>query len=116
MEATGAPMSPARRQLLTQIALVGGMAGIGLMIKTCSNRSDDGIDETLDAVELQRRTSWDFGATGSSLSVSDGWTMDVDGSERWRAALNSGRLAELLAPPEGRLRPFYAGTLFQAPD
>jgi hypothetical protein len=42
--------------------------------------------------------------------------MDVDGSERWRAALNSGRLAELLAPPEGRLRPFYAGTLFQAPD
>lgn len=107
---------PQRREVLAKILLGAGVIGLAMMPYVCRREDDDGTEQTMDALDLQRRTTWDVGDVDRGLAVSDGWSTDCDGGERWRAALGSGRLAELFAPPEGRLRPFYAPTLFQAPD
>jgi len=107
--------TPARRELLAKL-VVGGAVAVGAIAGLATGRrDDDGVVETLDAVELQRRTSWDVGDVNRGLAVSDGWTKDVDDGDRWQTALVSGHLSELFEP-EGRLRPFYSPTLFQAPD
>jgi len=106
--------NPERRQLLVKGLVTAGVLtvmGVAIVRKV----DDDGVVETLDAVELQRRTSWDVGDVNRGLAVSDGWTKDVNDSDRWQAALASGHLSELLEP-DGRLKPYYAPTLFQAPD
>ena len=107
---------PARREVIAKVLMGAGLVAFGFFrYSGCSGGGDDGVVETLDAIDLQRRTSWDVGDDRRGLTVSDGWTKDVDDSDRWQAALASGHLAELFAP-EGRLRPFYSPTLFQVPD
>ncbi|HXU03240.1 MAG TPA: hypothetical protein VN903_19875 [Polyangia bacterium] len=111
---------PERRNILLKGLLWGGVAVGGIAYFKYLNSHDDddggGAIETVDAIDLQRQTSWDVGDVDRGFTVSDGATKDVADSDRWEMALAGGHLADLFAPPESRLRPFYSRTLFQAPD
>jgi hypothetical protein len=117
---TWRPDNPDRREAISKMLLTAGMLGMAMMplarFLSCGEEDDDGVDQLMDAIELQRRTTWDFGAVDRGFASSGDWSTDCEGGDRWRAMLGSGQLAAQFAPPEGRLRPFYAPTLFQAPD
>lgn len=106
-----------RRHALRNIGLlIGGAAGIGILF-AIFDRDDDGgpRDPAIlrDALELQKEKGWDVGKPGASLAFSDASAVDSAGATDWADKLP--KLAELLAPAQARLRPFYVPTLFQAP-
>jgi hypothetical protein len=105
----------ARRGMLAGLGVGGGVLALSALPLFC-DREDDAVEGNMDALELQHRTSWNVGDVDRSLVLLDTSAVDVDGSDRWRTALTDGLLAERFGPPESRLRPFYAPTLFQAPD
>ena len=106
-----------RRHALRNIGLlIGGAAGVGLLFAIFDR--DEGPSSTdpailRDALELQKEKGWDVGRAGASLAFSDASMVDSAGATDWADKMP--RLAELLAPAEARLRPFYVPTLFQAP-
>jgi hypothetical protein len=105
-----------RRALAWQLG-IGGVAIAGVTgIAVLANRESDEVDGSMDALELQRRTSWNVGDTDRRLQLANLRTTDVDGSVTWQGTLQGGHLAEALAPAEARLQPYYAPALFQAPD
>lgn len=107
-----------RRALALNIVLGGGATAlfVGGAILSEMDWSDDEVDGSMDALELQRRTSWNVGDTDRRLQLTDTLTNDVDGSVTWQGLLIGGHLADGLAPREERLKPYYSPTLFQAPD
>lgn len=115
MQVNAAGMSR-RRAIALQLGLGGGVLVVGVVGGIIASKSDDDVESAMDALELQRRTSWNVGDVDRRLTLTDGRTNDADGSEIWRTALVNQRLAEVLAPGEARLQPYYAPSLFQAPD
>ncbi len=106
-----------RRAIALQLGLGGGVMAIAVVGGVIANKSDDDdVESKMDALELQRRTSWNVGDVDRRLTLTDGRTNDADGSEIWRTVLLNQRLADVLAPGEARLQPYYAPSLFQAPD
>jgi hypothetical protein len=108
-----------RRALALNIGVGGGIAAFmigGAVLSEINCDNNDEVDGSMDALELQRRTSWNVGDTDRRLQLTDMSTIDVDGSITWKGALIGGHLADALAPGEERLQPYYAAALFQAPD
>jgi hypothetical protein len=107
-----------RRQLLQGagkpgFAVVLALLGIGggVAIKTCADDDDDdGID--LDALQLQRREGWDVGWNAATLEFQRPVQMDVRQDTVY--AQHLGTLAQVLAPGDARLAPYYVPTLFQS--
>jgi hypothetical protein len=106
----------ARRGMLVGLGVGGGVLALCALPIVCDREDDDAVEGSMDALELQRRSGWNVGDVDRSMLLTGTSTIDVDGSDLWRAALADGRLAERLAPPESRLKPFYTPTLFQAPE
>jgi hypothetical protein len=97
----------ARRKMLKTVLLAGAgvatVAGIGAVV--CA--SDDEIEATEDALDVQRKLGWNVGTT-APLQFPGAVRVPFD-----RSALGS--LAADLAPRQDALRPFYVPTLFQSP-
>jgi len=113
--AADAAAKTSRRRAL-QLGIGAGVLVVGGVALVASSQKDDEVDSNMDALELQRRTSWNVGDTDRRLSLADLRTTDADDSEVWRTPLLSGQLADALGPGESRLQPYYTPTLFQAPD
>jgi hypothetical protein len=105
-----------RRRALTWSLGIGGAGVVGALAIAGASSNSDEVDGSMDALELQRQTSWNVGDTDRRLQLADLRTTDVDDSVTWQGALIGGHLADALAPGEARLQPYYAATLFQAPD
>jgi len=104
-----------RRRAITWGAVGGGLA-LGALAVGPSLVRDDEVESSMDALELQRRTSWNVGDTNRRLALLYSQTTDADGGSSWETALNGGHLADAFAPNEERLQPYYTPTLFQAAD
>jgi hypothetical protein len=116
MEVNAAGISR-RRAIALQLGLGGGVMAIAVVGGVISSKSDDDdVESKMDALELQRRTTWNVGDVDRRLTLTDGRANDADGSEIWRTVLLNQRVADVLAPGEARLQPYYAPSLFQAPD
>jgi len=105
-----------RRAIALQLGLGGGVLAIAVVGGVIASKNDDDVESKMDALELQRRTTWNVGDVDRRLTLAYGRSNDADDSEIWRTALLNQRLADVLAPGEARLQPYYAPTLFQAPD
>jgi len=105
-----------RRALAIQLGIGGTVLVAGTIGIALSERESDEVEGSMDALDLQRRTSWNVGDVDRRLQLTESLLTDVDGSVAWQGALLGGHLADALAPGEGRLQPYYAPTLFQAPD
>jgi hypothetical protein len=106
-----------RRRAIT-LQLVGGGVAIGTLALAAawSASSDDDVEGSMDALELQRRTSWNVGDLDRRLELVYSRTTDADDSTSWDQEMRAGHLAAAFAPGEERLQPYYAPTLFQASD
>src|SRR5262249_45221578 len=95
--------------------LIGGATDIGILFAIFDRDDDKPHDPTIlrDSLELQKEKDWDVGRASASLAFSDASPIDSTGQTDWSDKLP--KLAELLAPAEAQLRPFYVPTLFQAP-
>jgi hypothetical protein len=96
------------------IAIVGGAAFVFGWPAISSRLSCDGNAGpvvTADALELQKRSGWNVGASGSALHYSGAASVDVAGQSTWRQTLDS--LVSDMAPAQSALLPFYVPTLFQ---
>lgn len=99
-----------RRTALKALLLVGGSAAAFGLIAALS-RSDEEVDVSMDALDLQRREGWNVGQQAAlRFPVSTG--LDVEGSRSWADGLTT--LAADLAPRQPALAPFYVPTLFQS--
>ena len=104
-----------RRHALRNILLLAaGAAGVGIVIELLAGGDSPSRPPILrDALELQKEQGWDVGRAGESLRFPGATAVDADGHAVGPEVVAN--LAELLAPAEARLRPFYVPTLFQAP-
>jgi len=100
-----------RRRALQALALLGGSAAVLGLVAAFSG-SDDHVDISMDALELQKREGWNVGQPGAALRFPSSAGVDADGSRGWADALPS--LARDLAPANPALAPYYVPTLFQS--
>src|SRR5262249_40611597 len=105
-----------RRRAISWQLVGGGLALGALAYVTTRSGSDDDVAGSMDALELQRRTSWNVGDTDRRLDLNYSRTTDVDDGSGWQTAMTDGLLADAFSPNEERLQPYYMPTLFQAPD
>jgi hypothetical protein len=105
-----APDPVGRRHALKALLLVGGSAAAFGLIATLS-RSDDDVDVSMDALDLQRREGWNVGQQ-APLRFPVSAEVDVEGGKAWVDALTT--LAAEMAPQQPTLAPFYVPTLFQS--
>jgi hypothetical protein len=106
---TADPIS--RRRAIQALAVLGGSAAVLGLIAAFSG-SDDHVDISMDALELQKREGWNVGQPGAALRFPTSAGVDADGSRGWVARLPA--LAAELAPAQSSLAPYYVPTLFQS--
>ncbi len=107
-----------RRAVLKGILIAGAaLAGLALVFKvgkvlTANQRndfdSDDYYGDRQRSLDMQKRFGWSFGATDMGLVFDGATKAPFD-----KAAID--KLADDLAPVQGRFTPFYVRTLFEAP-
>jgi hypothetical protein len=106
------PADPiSRRRALQALAVLGGSAAVLGLIAAFSG-SDDQVDISMDALELQKREGWNVGQPGAALRFPASAGVDADGGRGWADTLPS--LARDLAPANPALAPYYVPTLFQS--
>jgi hypothetical protein len=111
-EAFHAHRNVSRRGAMIGVA-VGACLAVPLFVLVAMRESDEvDAEETLDALELQRREGWNVGYPAARIVGTSKDPVDVDGNRVWRTGLPE--LAEQLSPRDGRLQPFYVPTLFQS--
>ena len=94
MEVNAAGISR-RRAIALQLGLGGGVLAIAVVGGVIASKSDDDdVESKMDALELQRRTSWNVGDVDRRLTLTDGRANDADGSEIWRTVLLNQRMAD----------------------
>jgi hypothetical protein len=71
----------------------------------------DELEQSVDALALQRREGWNVGQPERALAFAGSSVTDASGTQGWRAALQD--LAPRLQPGP-RLLPYYVPTLFQS--
>ncbi|HVH46524.1 MAG TPA: hypothetical protein VM925_29485 [Labilithrix sp.] len=106
-----------RRQAMTGLLALGGvlaaMAAIGtcaaVASKSSSSSEPDVSFQPRAALDMQKESGWDFGATGETLVFDGKSTQAFD-----RTTL--ARMLDDLAPADGRYAPFFVPTLFQSPS
>jgi hypothetical protein len=100
-----------RRRALQALAVLGGSAAVLGLVAAFSG-SDDHVDVSMDALQLQRREGWNVGQQGAALRFPPSAGVDADGSRGWTETLPA--LARELAPASPSLAPYYVPTLFQS--
>ena len=100
-----------RRRALQALAVLGGSAAVLGLIAAFSG-TDDHVDISMDALELQKREGWNVGQQGTALRFPSSAGVDADGSRGWADTLPA--LARDLAPVNPSLAPYYVPTLFQS--
>lgn len=101
----------ARRQALIAIAVIGVViAGVGGIIAAAASSSDapETTTTSFNALDMQRKYGWSFGATGEPL------TFDGQSQQPFDKAALARMVAEF-SPAQARLKRFSSPTLFQSP-
>jgi hypothetical protein len=100
----------ARRQALIAFALIGvALVGVGTIIAAAGDSEPEPTTSLFNALEMQRKYGWSFGATGEPLTFDGQSQQPFD-----RTALD--RMVVEFAPAQARLRRFSSPTLFQSPS
>jgi hypothetical protein len=115
LERGSAAAATSRRNALIALGVGGGVVSLIAIPSLCTS-DDDGVESSMDSLELQRKLGWDVGGEQRSLALAGRAVGDVEGGWTWRPILDANKLAERLRPSEGRLLPYYDPTLFQAPE
>jgi hypothetical protein len=77
-----------------------------------SGLTDDDLQVTKDAIELQRAEGWDVGRSGGRIEIAGASSLDVDGKAWASSTLDT--LAADMTPVQSALVPYYVPTLFQS--
>jgi hypothetical protein len=110
-----------RRPAFTGFGLLGGAAlGLGGGCYDYElNRDEadvsqrlDEIDQSVDAVALQRAQGWNVGHPELPVMIPNASALDVDGTTAWQGVKES--LTARLVPAQDAWRPYYSPTLFQS--
>lgn len=100
----------ARRQALVAFAVIGvALVGVGSLIAAAGDSEPEPTTSLFNALEMQRKYGWSFGATGEPLTFDGLSQQPFD-----RAALD--RMVVDFAPAQSQLRRFSSPTLFQSPN
>jgi hypothetical protein len=105
---------PLRRHALSGLALLGGASlGAGCLDVPAAAMAQDRDEMELSArsIDLQRAQGWSVGGP-TEIALTGASPVDADGSTHWKYVMD--RMAELLAPRQQRLLPYYVPTLFQS--
>jgi hypothetical protein len=105
-------LSNDNRRAVLWVLGVGGAAALFALWGSSGGGGGDLEDVvTMDALDAQRRSGWDVGASGLHLSYEGISDVDAAGRADWRATLGS--LTSAIAPTQPALLPYFVPTLFQ---